>query len=147
MPGLVQRWNAVCMCMPTCKDGISKRVCTCLFTSSSLESSNEVFSASLDRHVYQSGLKSTRANRPPSLSPLSRTPQPSTSLKHATHFTDEIIFHVISNAQTKLEWMQNVRKWGACGIGAISHLLTWHADTLSIKLGLSPCPLHPFTVK
>lgn len=144
MPRLVQRWSVVCM--PTCKDGISKRVCTCLFTSSSLESSNEVFSASLDRHVYQSGLKSTRVNRPPSLPP-SRTPQLSTSLKHATHFTDEIIFHVISNAQTKLEWMQNVRKWGACGIGAISHLLTCHADTFSIKLGLSPCPLHSFTVK
>lgn len=55
-----------------------------------------------------------------------RTPQPSHA-QRASHFTDEIIFHVISNAQTKLEWMQNVRKWGARGV----HVLpppTCHAD-------------------
>lgn len=52
---------------------------------------------------------------------------------------DKIIFHVISNAQTKLEWMQNVRKWGARGdVGVLPRSREPPAaDSLSRGPGLS----------
>lgn len=82
------------------------QVDACAFTISTLLEVLLGFSQvpSTDRRVYQSGLRTPR-------DPLLRVNVTYTSAVHARpRPTGKIIFRVIFRAQTKLEWMKNMRK-------------------------------------
>ena len=105
---------------------------TCLHRFTSSNRSNQVLSSSLRASCVS---KQVKVGRERSSTRPTRTPQPSRA-QRASHFTDEIIFHVISNAQTKLEWMQNVRKWGARGV----HVLPPHSTLGETRFVARPLP-------